>query len=86
MNIPGCTRSWHSNEKPAEPEKVETKKEEKSDEVYVYKAPKPLEPTFRPEIDDNLVEMKRFINPSLIVSLQKAAAEAAAEANAPSTG
>lgn len=79
LNIPGCTRSFHSNEKPPEPEKPP--KDESAAEVIVYQAPRPQELTARPTSDENIIELPRHVQPSLIESLLKAAQNAANTAN-----
>jgi len=79
LNIPGCTRSFHSNEKPPEPEKPP--KDESAAEVIVYQAPRPQELTARPTSDENIIELPRHVQPSLVESLLKAAQNAANSAN-----
>lgn len=82
LNIPGCTRAKHSNEKPPEPEKP-ARDESKVDEMITYHAPRQPELTPRPQRDDNLIELTRYVQPSLIEALQKViAASSQAESDA----
>ncbi|XP_067011194.1 cysteine and histidine-rich domain-containing protein morgana [Anabrus simplex] len=75
LNIKGCTKSFHSNEKPPEPEKPVVDKS-KADEVIEYKAPEPTPKALtRPSFDTPLTELKPEIAPGLsqqAESLQKA--------------
>uniref|UniRef100_A0A1B6GUF1 CHORD domain-containing protein n=1 Tax=Cuerna arida TaxID=1464854 RepID=A0A1B6GUF1_9HEMI len=55
LNIKGCTTSFHSNEKPEEPQKPVVDKS-KADEVIEYRAPKPITEVadIRPSFDSPL--------------------------------
>ncbi|XP_049804118.1 cysteine and histidine-rich domain-containing protein morgana [Schistocerca nitens] len=66
LNIKGCTRSFHNNVKPPEPEKPIVDKS-KADEVVVYNAPKPVAPPVleRPSFDTPLVLMAPQVSPAL---------------------
>lgn len=66
LNIKGCSKSYHSNVKPAEPEKPPVDKT-KSDEVIEYVAPRPPEtPALeRPPFDTPLVVMKPIVSSGL---------------------
>jgi cysteine/histidine-rich domain-containing protein 1 len=67
LNIPGCTKSEHSNVKPVEPVK-EKPVEVEIPSVEERKAP---ELTPRPTVDEPLVEIKRTVSPSLTAALLK---------------
>jgi len=68
LNIPGCTKSLHSNLKPVEPEKPA---EEKID--IPQKKNEPLKPSAleRPPFDSPLIKLKSTISPSLQKELAK---------------
>jgi cysteine/histidine-rich domain-containing protein 1 len=82
LNTPGCTKSAHSNVKPAEPEK---KSKVIVDELQLAKdlareleSKKPPEPAIRPTTNDApLVDLKRTVAPSLIQALNKLSQDAA---------
>jgi cysteine/histidine-rich domain-containing protein len=58
-NSQGCTKSYHSNEKPPEAERPPVNKSN-SDEVIEYKTPQPpvFEPLERPPFESPLVSVK----------------------------
>ncbi|XP_069697977.1 cysteine and histidine-rich domain-containing protein morgana isoform X2 [Periplaneta americana] len=66
LNIKGCTKSYHSNVKPPEPERPPVDKS-KSDEVIEYKAPQPtvVEVLERPSFETALVQLKVEVSPTL---------------------
>lgn len=71
LNIKGCTRSFHSNVKPPEPEKPVVDKS-KADEIIEYKAPKELvrESLERPPYESKLVSLKVDVAPALVQQVQ----------------
>ncbi|GLH11776.1 Cysteine and histidine-rich domain-containing protein [Gryllus bimaculatus] len=71
LNIKGCTKSYHSNVKPPEPEKPVVDKS-KADEVIEYKAPEPLvrEALERPSFDSPLMTLKVDVSPALAQQVQ----------------
>lgn len=72
LNIPGCSKSAHSNQKPVEPEKPAQPKEiSNKEEVITYEVSKPPEPTPRPTNDEPLVDLRRTIAPTLTSTLEK---------------
>ncbi|XP_042190388.1 cysteine and histidine-rich domain-containing protein 1a isoform X1 [Callorhinchus milii] len=80
LNIAGCTKGQHSNEKPPEPVKPEVKtSSEKEIELelkpkcneYVIQGPKPIEAIVRPSQDEPLVKLEQKVSPSLRRTLEK---------------
>lgn len=72
LSIPGCTRSCHSNVKPAEPEKPKDNTPEiKEQDILIYETRKAPELTPRPSEHQPLVELKRTVAPSLRSVLEK---------------
>ncbi|XP_023235491.1 cysteine and histidine-rich domain-containing protein 1-like [Centruroides sculpturatus] len=72
LNIKGCTKSFHNNVKPAEPEKPKIEKSN-NDEVYKYEAPKyqNLQPMERPSENLTMVKLASTVGSSLKPLLDK---------------
>lgn len=71
LNIPGCTKGFHSNIKPIEPEKPKKQNNEEKNEVIVVKAPKPTIRMERPAEDKPLQYLPCTVAPSLKTALEK---------------
>ncbi|XP_011314762.1 cysteine and histidine-rich domain-containing protein [Fopius arisanus] len=70
LNIKGCTKSSHSNEKPPEPEKQKVDKS-KADEVIEYRPPVNNQPTLkRPSFDTPQVTITPTISPTLLEQIK----------------
>ncbi|XP_075216842.1 cysteine and histidine rich domain containing protein isoform X2 [Lycorma delicatula] len=67
LNIKGCTKSFHSNVKPVEPEKPKVDKNIEKSEVIEYRAPESRTPIAleRPSFDIPLVTLKPEVSPTL---------------------
>lgn len=70
LSFPGCTKSAHSNTKPADPVKEKSVEPEISVAEQLEKH-KPPEMTPRPTTDEPLVEMPTTVAPSLRTALDK---------------
>ncbi|EDO42059.1 predicted protein [Nematostella vectensis] len=73
LNIPGCTTSFHNNEKPAAPEKPEEKPLEKDEVIEVNNQPRKPQPkeSVRPSDDLPKVALKTTVTDSLKSALAK---------------
>lgn len=74
LNIKGCTKSYHSNVKPLEPEKPKQPEIEcDKNEVYTYSPPKPLSKVgiVRPDANSPLKRLKITVGSSLKPLLEK---------------
>ncbi|KDR20463.1 Cysteine and histidine-rich domain-containing protein 1, partial [Zootermopsis nevadensis] len=67
LNIEGCTKSYHSNERPPEAERSPVDKS-KSNEVIEYKSPQAhvFEALERPPFESSLVNLKVEVSPTLV--------------------
>ncbi|XP_060682570.1 cysteine and histidine-rich domain-containing protein 1-like [Hemiscyllium ocellatum] len=76
LNIPGCTKGKHSNEKPPDPVKPEVKipsepeLKPKSNQ-YVMQSRRPVEAIVRPSPDAPLVRLEQKVSSSLKQALEK---------------
>lgn len=72
LNIPGCTRTQHSNVPPPEPEKPVRDEVAAREEVVVkLEERKKPEAAPRPTQDEPLVELRRTVAPNLVAALEK---------------
>lgn len=71
LNIKGCTRSFHSNEKPPEPEKPAAADKSKADEVIEYRAPvSSIVSLERPPFEATQTTLTPTIAPSLLEQIK----------------
>ncbi|XP_013421490.1 cysteine and histidine-rich domain-containing protein 1 isoform X2 [Lingula anatina] len=71
LNIPGCSKGPHSNEKPPEPEKNTEEDPAYKEEVIVVQPPKIAAPLERPPADELMVNLPVMVSPSLKQALEK---------------
>ncbi|XP_067842439.1 cysteine and histidine-rich domain-containing protein 1a isoform X2 [Heptranchias perlo] len=81
LNIAGCTKGQHCNEKPPEPVNPEVKTSSKRKEgelelkpkfnEYVIQSRRPVEAVIRPSPDAPLVKLEQKVSPSLKQALEK---------------
>ncbi|CAB3223404.1 unnamed protein product [Arctia plantaginis] len=78
LNIKGCTRSNHSNERPPEPEKKALDKELENKEVIVVRAPVVGPQLPRPPFETPMVTLKPTVADSLKQAVQNSSHQTAA--------